>query len=485
MNQQFRSCLVAAIATAMACSVQAQEVASVDKTVNAEKAPSIDQAPSLTANPPKGDGQHQCYARVSVPAEYRTEEVTAELLPETTRFRITPPVFKDGAETVTVSPAFTKITAVQPELEESKQTFTVTRSSSQWVRGSLDSKQPLTKGELLDMQELGVDTKQVAAGTCFYEHFTEATLEDIPTRILVSEPSEELSVVDEVFKDEIATVTTTPAFTRVVEVPPSLASAEEKVLVASATKRWETQCGAVQQVDHMTGETLCLVDVPAQYENVPTEVVDVPALLTNVEKKAETKDIKVKTLVTEAQKVRKVIPAKYESLDRQRISKPASYSWLKKSDRPAFGAKPTGRTACFVETPEKLVEYKRQVVKTAGRFDAEKIPAETAVVKTQVLVSPAKSAEYKAPAKFQTIERQIQITESKIEWKPVLCQVNFSEDIIARLQSALSKEGYEPGPIDGIMGRGTTNAIREFQKDNKMADGGLTIETLQKLGVDL
>jgi len=325
MNQQFRSCLVAAIATAMACSVQAQEVASVDKTVNAEKAPGIDQAPSLTANPPKGDGQHQCYARVSVPAEYRTEEVTAELLPETTRFRITPPVFKDGAETVTVSPAFTKITAVQPELEESTQTFTVMRSSSQWVRGSLDSKQPLTKGELLDMQELGVDTKQVAAGTCFYEHFTEATLEDIPTRIL----------------------------------------------------GWETQCGAVQQVDHMTGETLCLVDVPAQYENVPTEVVDVPALLTNVEKKAETKDIKVKTLVTEAQKVRKVIPAKYESLDRQRISKPASYSWLKKSDRPAFGAKPTGRTACFVETPEKLVEYKRQVVKTAGRFDAEKIPAET------------------------------------------------------------------------------------------------------------
>jgi len=35
------------------------------------------------------------------------------------------------------------------------------------------------------------------------------------------------------------------------------------------------------------------------------------------------------------------------------------------------------------------------------------------------------------------------------------------------------------------MGRGTTNAIREYQKDNKMADGGLTIETLQKLGVDL
>ena len=172
-------------------------------------------------------------------------------------------------------------------------------------------------------------------------------------------------------------------------------------------------------------------------------------------------------------------------LDRQKISKPASYTWLTKSEKPKFGAKPTGRTACLVEIPAKVVEYERQVVKSAGLFNVETVPAETTTVKTKVLVSAAQSKPYKQQAKFQTVERQVQISPSRIEWKPVLCEVNFSEDIIAQLQSALSKKGYQPGPIDGIMGRGTTNAIRKFQKDNKMADGGLTIETLKKLGLEL
>lgn len=470
--QRLNTCLAVAITTAMAGSVQAQEITSVDKV------PSLQAASSA----PEGN---QCYARVSVPAEYRTEKVKTELLSEVTRYKITPPVFKNGVETVTVSPKVKKISAVQPVLEETTQKFEVMASSKQWVRGSLKGKQPLSKGELIDMKNLGVDTENAAAGTCFYEHFVEATLEDTPTKILVSEATEKLSVVDEVTKDDVFTVITSPAYKRVVEVPPTLKKGEEQVLSAAATKRWETQCGAIQQVDHMTGETLCLVDVAAQYESVATESVDIPALLTNVNNKAETKDVKIQTLVAAAQEKREVIPATYDSLDSQRVSKPARYTWLAKTDKVGFGAKPTGRAACFVETPAKVVEYKRQVVKTVGRFDTKTVPAKTTTVKTRALVSAAVSTEYSEPAKFQTIERKIQINESKIEWKPVLCQVNFSEDIIVQLQKALSTQGYEPGPIDGILGRGTTNAIRKYQSDNKMADGGLTIETLEKLGVKL
>lgn len=471
-NQLLNTCFFGAITIVVACPVHAQQSASVEPV------------PNLTALSTKPSGDNQCYARVSVPAEYKTEIIETELVPELERFNVTPPVFKDGSETITIAPATTKITAVQPVLEEKTHEFEVMPSSRLWVRDSVKGEQPLTSGELADLNELGIDTDSVAVGTCYFEHFVEATLQDIPTEVMISEASETLSVSDAVIKDEVVSVTVTPAYTHVVEVPASLKKGEERVLTAFASKQWKTECGAVQQVDHMTGETLCLVDVPATFETVETETIDVPTLLTNVEKEAITKELEVKTLVSGPLKKRKVIQAAFDSIDRQKVLKPARYSWLTKSERPAFGFKPTGRGACFVEIPAKIVEYKRQEVKTPGRFDVENIPAQTTTVDVSELVSEAVVTEYNEPAKTIKIERQIVVTESKLEWKPVLCEVNFSEDIVVQLQKALSKEGYEPGPIDGIMGRGTTDAIRKYQIDNKLADGGLTIETLQKLGID-
>lgn len=454
--------------------------------LHAEEAPGA--ALSIGSKPNLGDGTaeaNQCFARVSVPAVYRTEPVKTETRAEASRYTITPPVFENSTETVTLSPAYQEIEAVQPEIEERAETIEVFPAQTQWVRGSLDSKLPLTKGELSDIAAAGVNVETVETGVCFVEHFSEATLEDIPTKVLVSEATEVLSVEDAVLKDEVFTITTKPAFTRLVEVPPQFKDGVEKVLVATATKKWQTECGAVQQVDHMTGETLCQVDVPAEYEELATKTIDTPALITEVEKEAETENIKIQVLINEAKELRKAVAEEYATVDRQRIAKPAQFSWLVTGQRPAFGAKPTGRTACFVETPAKIAEYTRKVVKTPGRFVAKTVPAEISTVDVVKMVSKAVSTPYKEPAAFETVERKIIVSEGRIEWQPVLCQVNFSEDIIAQVQQALTREGFEPGPVDGIMGRGTTNAISLYQKANQLADGGLTIQTLEKLGVDL
>ncbi|EKV29468.1 hypothetical protein C882_0290 [Caenispirillum salinarum AK4] len=42
----------------------------------------------------------------------------------------------------------------------------------------------------------------------------------------------------------------------------------------------------------------------------------------------------------------------------------------------------------------------------------------------------------------------------------------------ADIQRALSAAGYNPGPIDGIMGRGTRSAIQAFQRDNNLSVTG-------------
>ena len=51
-------------------------------------------------------------------------------------------------------------------------------------------------------------------------------------------------------------------------------------------------------------------------------------------------------------------------------------------------------------------------------------------------------------------------------------------------QSALQGMGYNPGPVDGVMGGRTAAAIRNFQRAQRLPETGtLTPETLQRLRV--
>ena len=47
---------------------------------------------------------------------------------------------------------------------------------------------------------------------------------------------------------------------------------------------------------------------------------------------------------------------------------------------------------------------------------------------------------------------------------------------IYRAQKALHDKGYDPGPLDGIMGSKTASALRQFQKDNNLKNGGINTD---------
>jgi len=62
--------------------------------------------------------------------------------------------------------------------------------------------------------------------------------------------------------------------------------------------------------------------------------------------------------------------------------------------------------------------------------------------------------------------------------------LNASPNLVTNVQRALNDAGFNPGPIDGILGRSTSKAIGEYQRANGLSSGQLTIETLKKLGVN-
>jgi peptidoglycan hydrolase-like protein with peptidoglycan-binding domain len=59
-----------------------------------------------------------------------------------------------------------------------------------------------------------------------------------------------------------------------------------------------------------------------------------------------------------------------------------------------------------------------------------------------------------------------------------------STNPVHRIQAALKANGHDPGPIDGVLGRRTQEALRAYQAAQHLkATGRIDQETLDKLGV--
>ena len=236
-------------------------------------------------------------------------------------------------------------------------------------------------------------------------------------KIEIAKEAEKLELIPAVFKTETTTVELEPE--REVEeiIPAVYEEVVERVKIREAYKTWKKGEGPIQKYDEATGEIMCLVEIPAEYNEVTKRVVKSPP-----------------------RTITKVIPAQMKTME----------------------------VKVMVEPPK---------TKTVA------IPAKFEEVEVRKLVTPAKVERIEIPARYETVYETVKATEGRMEWRPILCSTNVSEDIISRLQIALRDKGFNVGVIDGVLGAGTMNAVKRYQKDNGLAEGQITIETLKKLDV--
>lgn len=58
----------------------------------------------------------------------------------------------------------------------------------------------------------------------------------------------------------------------------------------------------------------------------------------------------------------------------------------------------------------------------------------------------------------------------------------LSQDLVKAVQARLTLLGYTPGPIDGVPGDQTHDAVRAYQRDHKLLqDGTITPELLEHI----
>ncbi len=275
-------------------------------------------------------------------------------------------------------------------------------------------------------------------------------------------------------------------YARVVN-PPKFEARSEQMLAKAETERIEI--------------------IPARYETVEEKVMVKPAGKKIVDIIPPVyKTVEESVVVKGASERIEQTPAVYREVEDTQLIKPATTTWKKGRGPIEKVDGLTGEIICLVTVPAEYRTVKKRVVVSPAEVKRIPVPAEYGTVLRQELVKPSEvrevetPAEYKVvrsvkmvapaeekripiPAEYQTVTSQILVSEGKAEWKSILCETNTTPGIVLDIQRALLAKGFNPGKMDGVIGQETSAAIHAFQQANNLATGGLTMDTLDRLGV--
>jgi hypothetical protein len=267
-------------------------------------------------------------------------------------------------------------------------------------------------------------------------------------------------------------------------------------------EKYETQ---TQQV--MVSPELSKLEVePAKYETAEqqvlvseewTELVVVPTTYKTVTEEVVTKEASTKLVK---------LPAEYQTVEEKIVIRPAYSTWKKGKGPIEKLDEATGEIMCLVEVPEESKMVTKTILVKPERTEEVEIPAEYTSVSRQVVDVPAHTETIVHPAVYETVKveklveqpkeiaetipavyedipQTVKVADAKMEWREILCETNTTENVVKELQQALLDRKYNPGPIDGVYGWRTMNAVTRFQNDNNLPSGQITIQTLRMLNV--
>ncbi len=427
----------------------------------------------------------ECYARVMSPAKYETVAEKVMVKEASEEIKIVPAQYETVEQKVEVVPETKKLIPVPATYKKIVETIEVKPASRVWKTSLRKKALPVNQVLLDAIKAQGVDLDNAAPNTCYKEYFQPATYKTETEDIIVQNERNETEVIPASFETKEQQIEVIPPSKKVVQVPPEYEYVEEKVLVEEAKTVWKKGQNPAQKLSGATGEIMCLVKVPAKYKTIKKLVVKKPARTEVKEIPADIKTIKVKHLVSEPTLKNTLIPAVHKSIEKKVPNTAASFMW---ADAATGAQKPwryTGHMICLVETPAVTKEIQKVVLDTPASVKEEVIPATYKTVKVEKLVTPAKEIKTPIEAEYKMVDKRKKVAGSSMKWQRILCQTNMTKDVIKKIQIALNEKSYHTGKPDGVLGRGTRNALERYQKDNGLSTGGITYETLDSLNIQL
>lgn len=147
----------------------------------------------------------------------------------------------------------------------------------------------------------------------------------------------------------------------------------------------------------------------------------------------------------------------------------------------------------LVQPETTRVDMQPAVYKTVTKWvldqPAKVIPIEKAPITKNITVkdiaNPEHIEEQQIPPKVQQLMSTNYEGEPKLVFRRAVCDDNMTPQLIKSLQTSLTDKGFNLGSIDGKFGLNTQKALLAYQREQGLAYGALTYETLQALHIEI
>ena len=127
----------------------------------------------------------ECYARVMIPAQFRTESSTVVVREASERLSIVPAKYEWDTERVLVSDASVNFEVVPATYRTETEEFELSPAESKWVTGSMYSNVEANPGVLSLAELSGVPVSTAESGQCFAEYFKAPVYETVSELSLI------------------------------------------------------------------------------------------------------------------------------------------------------------------------------------------------------------------------------------------------------------------------------------------------------------
>jgi len=430
--------------------------------------------------PPARPGQ--CFTKAFFPAKYTTvtERVLASEPSE--KVQVIPAKYGWTTQKIKISDGTERVVTTPPAYKTVYNKVLVKPAEQTW-RTSLSPNAPEASETCIQSASAaGMDTSSARPGTCYYEHYQPERYQTVTQKLLAAEASEKVVSIPAKYRTVTKRILVSEGTERLVKTPAQYKTVRQKVQIEPARTEWKrTRC---QDRGCNQSEVVCLVEIPAKYRTVTKRVVAKPPMARKVTTPPVYKTVQVQELVEPARTRTIPIPARYKTITQRRKVANGKYFWTDASGRSAR-TRTTNQCnkICLTATPAKYARVAKQVVAKPAMTRKVRTPARYTTVRIKKLIQPASVRRIPVPATYKTITKKKKISEGYAKWVPIVCKTSINSTMITQVQQALQGAGFYNGPIDGIHGTATRSAIRDYQKAKGLPVAGLSVATMESLGL--
>ncbi|WP_295421050.1 peptidoglycan-binding domain-containing protein [Sulfurovum sp.] len=289
---------------------------------------------------------------------------------------------------------------------------------------------PLT---YVNAEDVSLTPPNAKPGECYARVVLPAKYETVEEKVMVKEPSEEISIVPAEYGTAEEEIEVVPATKKLTVIPAKFKEVPETIEVKPAIRTWKTSLkkkAAPVSPEILAAVKAAGVDVdsaqpgdcykeyytPRKFKTVTEDVLIRSEYNETEVIPPEFETVEKTVVVKPASKEVIEVPAVYEETEEQVLVEPEKTVW-KKGQNPAqkvSGA--TGEIMCLVKVPAKYKTIKKRVLKTPATTKVVEVPEETKVIKVKKLISDTQIKQVPMPALYETIEKTVLESNATFSW---------------------------------------------------------------------